>query len=79
MSLDDVIQRHELRSAGASPARARGVVLLIHGRGATAESILPLADVLAQPELCYLAPQAEGYTWYPQSFMAPTATCSASF
>lgn len=73
MSLDDVIQRHELRAAGASPARAAGVVLLIHGRGATAESILPLADVLAQPELCYLAPQAEGYTWYPQSFMAPTA------
>ncbi len=73
MSLDDVIQRHDLRSAGASPARAKGVVLLIHGRGATAESILPLADVLAQPELCYLAPQAEGYTWYPQSFMAPTA------
>lgn len=73
MILDDVIARHELRRAGAPPARAKGVVLLIHGRGATAESILPLADVLAQPDLCYLAPQAEGYTWYPQSFMAPTA------
>ena len=73
MSLEDVIATHELRRAGAPPARARGVVLLIHGRGATAESILPLADVLAMPELCYLAPQAEGYTWYPQSFMAPTA------
>jgi phospholipase/carboxylesterase len=71
--LDDVIARHELRRAGAPAARAKGVVLLIHGRGATAESILPLADVLAQPDLCYLAPQAEGYTWYPQSFMAPTA------
>ncbi len=73
MILDDVIARHELRRAGAPAARAKGVVLLIHGRGATAESILPLADVLAQPDLCYLAPQAEGYTWYPQSFMAPTA------
>jgi predicted esterase len=49
------------------------VVLLIHGRGATAESILPLADVVGFPDLCWLAPQAEGYTWYPQSFMAPTA------
>ena len=56
-----------------TPARASSVVLLIHGRGASAESMLPLADVVAMPDLCYLAPQAEGYTWYPQSFMAPTA------
>jgi predicted esterase len=73
MTLDDVIARHELRRAGAPPARAQGVVLLVHGRGATAESMLPLSGVLAMPELCYLAPQAEGHTWYPQSFMAPTA------
>jgi phospholipase/carboxylesterase len=73
VTLDEVIARHELRRAGAPPSRARGVVLLVHGRGATAESMLPLADVLAMPDLCYLAPQAEGRTWYPQSFMAPTA------
>jgi predicted esterase len=73
VSLDDVIARHGLRRAGAPPSRAKGVVLLIHGRGATAESILPLADVLAMPELCYVAPQAEGNSWYPQSFMAPIA------
>ncbi len=71
-SPDEVIAAHELRRAGAPPARAQGVVLLIHGRGATAESMLPLSDVIAMPDLCYLAPQAEGYTWYPQSFMAPT-------
>lgn len=71
--LDTVIERHTLARAGAPPARATGVVLLVHGRGATAESMLPLADVVAMPDLCYLAPQAEGYTWYPQSFMAPTA------
>lgn len=74
MSLENVIARHDLRRAGAPPARAKGVVLLIHGRGASAESILPLADAMAMPDLCYLAPQAEGYSWYPQSFMAPTAT-----
>ncbi len=71
--LDDVIDKHQLRRAGAPPARAKGFVVLIHGRGATAESMLPLADAIAMPDLCYLAPQAEGYTWYPQSFMAPTA------
>ena len=73
MTLEAVISRHDLSHAGAPPSRAKGVVLLIHGRGASAESMLPLADVLAMPDLCYLAPQAEGHTWYPQSFMAPTA------
>lgn len=72
-ALEDVIARHELRRAGAPPARARGIVLLIHGRGASAESILTLGEAVAMPDLCYLAPQAEGHTWYPQSFMAPTA------
>ncbi|MFN4143225.1 alpha/beta hydrolase [Aestuariivirga sp.] len=74
MTLEEAIERHELRRAGAPPSRAGGVVLLIHGRGATAESMLPLSDVIAMPDLCYLAPQAEGYTWYPQSFMAPTSS-----
>lgn len=72
-TLETVIERHGLQRAGAPPARATGVVLLVHGRGATAESMLPIADVAAMPELCYVAPQAAGYTWYPQSFMAPTA------
>ncbi len=71
--LEQVIARHDLRRGGAPPGRSKGVVLLIHGRGATAESILTLGEVLAFPDLTYLAPQAEGYTWYPQSFMAPTA------
>lgn len=73
VTLDEAVAQHDLRRAGAPPSRARGVVLLIHGRGATAESMLPLADVIAMPDFCYVAPQAEGYTWYPQSFMAPTA------
>jgi len=71
-TLDGVTERHALRRAGATPSRCSSVVLLIHGRGATAESILPLADVVAMPGLCFLAPQADGHSWYPQSFMAPT-------
>ena len=71
--LQQVIKTHELRQAGAALPAAKGFVLLIHGRGATAESMLPLADVIGLPELAYLAPQADGNTWYPQSFMAPTA------
>jgi predicted esterase len=48
-----------------------GAVVLIHGRGASAEDILGLADEFDVPELAYLAPEASGHTWYPYSFMAP--------
>jgi predicted esterase len=33
--------------------------------------MLSLADVLAQPDFLYLAPQAARGTWYPHSFLAP--------
>jgi predicted esterase len=46
--------------------------VLLHGRGATAESILSVYEALAVPELAALAPQAAAGTWYPQSFLAPT-------
>jgi hypothetical protein len=39
---------------------------MVHGRGATAESILTLADELGDDRLAggaYLAPQASGDTW----------------
>jgi predicted esterase len=44
---------------------------MVHGRGATAESILTLAEEFGRPDLAYLAPQAYGYAWYPYSFLAP--------
>ena len=46
-------------------------MVMVHGRGATAESILELARELRHPDLAYLAPQAAGTTWYPYSFLAP--------
>jgi predicted esterase len=60
-------------AAGAPIEAARAAVVLVHGRGATAESILGLADDLAAPGTIYLAPQAAGNTWYPHSFLAPLA------
>ena len=56
---------------GAPLDRAGAAVILVHGRGATAESILGLSDAFAQPGVAYLAPQAAGNTWYPHSFLAP--------
>lgn len=55
----------------ASLSRAKAAMIMIHGRGATAQSMFPLADEFAQPDFYYAAPQAENHTWYPFSFLAP--------
>jgi len=58
-------------AAGRPLGQAKAAMILIHGRGATAEDILSLGRELGRPDLAYLAPQATGHTWYPYSFMAP--------
>jgi predicted esterase len=58
-------------SAGRPPAAAAAAVILVHGRGGTAEDILTLVPELGRPDLAYLAPQAAGNSWYPYGFMAP--------
>ena len=64
-------QEQPLLAAGRSLDEARAAMILVHGRGATAQSILELGTVIAHPDLAYLAPQASGNTWYPYSFLAP--------
>ena len=59
--------------AGCKLGQAGAVVILLHGRGASAEDILGLAGAFAHPQLTYLAPQAAGHAWYPESFLAPRA------
>ncbi|HEY8201378.1 MAG TPA: dienelactone hydrolase family protein [Actinomycetota bacterium] len=54
------------------PVREAGAAaILVHGRGATAESILGLAPLVDPGGFTFLAPQAAGHTWYPQRFMEP--------
>jgi predicted esterase len=60
---------------GAALEVADGVVILLHGRGGSANDILSLKEAM-EPELngrklCWLAPEAAGRTWYPTSFLAP--------
>jgi phospholipase/carboxylesterase len=56
--------------AGLPLVQARKVLILLHGRGATAESILALAPYLNLDEFSLYAPQAPQRTWYPFGFMA---------
>jgi predicted esterase len=49
-------------------------MIMLHGRGATAQDILTLTADLHWPGFIYLAPQAAGNAWYPNSFLAPIAS-----
>jgi predicted esterase len=60
--------------AGAPLGDGRGVVVMVHGRGAGPANILDLVPRLDHPDFTYLAPTAAGRTWYPHSFMADTAS-----
>jgi predicted esterase len=64
-------QGQPVRLAGLPLQNARAVMILVHGRGATAESILTLVPALDVEGFAFLAPQASGNTWYPNSFLAP--------
>lgn len=56
---------------GGTPlAAATAGGVLVHGRGATATSILQLGDEVHSDGMAFLAPQAARNTWYPNSFLA---------
>ncbi len=63
--------------AGAPLAEADAALVLVHGRGASALSILGLAPQVlpdaVRPATAVLLPEADHGTWYPHSFLAPLA------
>ena len=58
-------------SMGQPLSDAAGVLILLHGRGGTAEDIIGLGEAIAPEKWAMLAPQASGNSWYPHSFLAP--------
>jgi predicted esterase len=68
---EDLYQGQPVLLAGEPLETARAAMLMLHGRGAGAEDIIMFADVLAVPGYTYLAPQAPGSAWYPNSFLVP--------
>ncbi|TNE74176.1 phospholipase [bacterium] len=59
-----------IAASGAVLDSASQVILLVHGRGATAQSMFSLGQLFADINTTLIAPQASGNTWYPYSFMA---------
>lgn len=57
--------------SGKPTGQATKAVVLLHGRGSTAQGVLSLQHHLHMDEALLLAPQATNNTWYPYSFLAP--------
>ncbi|HEX2251705.1 MAG TPA: phospholipase [Thermoanaerobaculia bacterium] len=78
MSAADPHDGQPILAAGRPVGEARGAVVLVHGRGATAQGILSLVPELERlglerRDLAWVAPQARGGSWYPRSFLAALA------
>ena len=56
---------------GPAPKDAAGAVVLVHGRGASAEDIYSLFTALDVDGLAVVAPRAADDSWYPYSFLSP--------
>lgn len=61
----------EVIGAGAPIGAARAAMVMVHGRGATARSILELAGAFDTRDVAYIAPEAQSGSWYPYSFLSP--------
>lgn len=64
-------QGQKVLEAGEPLATAGAAMILVHGRGASAEDIMTVGAELKFPGFAYLAPQAAGSAWYPLPFTAP--------
>jgi phospholipase/carboxylesterase len=72
-NLNNPHQGQPVLQAGEPLDRAKAAMVMVHGRGATAEDILTLTAEFHQSGFSYLAPQATATTWYPNSFLMPIA------
>ena len=61
----------QIITVGTPIEQAKKALIMLHGRGASANSIMSLSSRLTLPETAIIAPQATQHSWYPYSFMAP--------
>ena len=69
MNSKKIHEDQEVLTAGTNFEEADKAVILLHGRGATAQSIIQLQTQLEVEKTAFFAPQATNKTWYPQSFL----------
>lgn len=64
------MHQKKIITAGKEISEASKVLIMLHGRGGSAEDILSLAGHLAVDSFALIAPEATNNTWYPYSFLA---------
>lgn len=65
------MHQKEIITSGKKLNEAKRALIMLHGRGATAEDIMRMTPYLNIEDFAVIAPQATNYTWYPYSFLAP--------
>src|SRR3954465_9184150 len=63
--------RQPIAVAGTPLAEAAGALILVHGRGGSADEMLGLAELVALPRPAGLAPRGAEPPWYPPRFIEP--------
>lgn len=58
---------------GAPAEQATIALVLVHGRGGSAEGMIPVARAAGALDALLIAPRAAGGSWYPDRFLAPVA------
>lgn len=58
-------------NGGLPLKEAKSAIIMLHGRGASAQSIVSLAGHFKLQDAAILAPSATNNSWYPYSFMVP--------
>jgi phospholipase/carboxylesterase len=61
----------QILTRGLPLAEAGKAIIMLHGRGAGAQSIISLQEELNLSDAAILAPQATNNSWYPYSFLVP--------
>jgi predicted esterase len=74
MTQNTLHQKMPVAHYGATIEKAAAAMIMVHGRGATAQDILYLTHEFRAPRVAFIAPQAANNTWYPNRFVAPVAT-----
>src|SRR3978361_660921 len=65
------MHKKNIVTSGKELSAANKVLIMLHGRGASAEDILSMSAYLDVNDYTLIAPQATNHTWYPYSFLAP--------
>lgn len=60
-----------IERAGVPLDKADVAMIMVHGRGGSPEGILDLAGAIDRPRVAFIAPAAQGGTWYPFPFISP--------